>query len=105
MIILRNLIWVWTISYIIDLLWYKFNPDFIEDHHRDNYHYFDYDFYKMFLYVVTLIAAPLIASVIIASEIYLFFRFLPRRIKLWITVSKIKDKEARKLLKRELRNL
>ena len=105
MIILRNLIWIWTVCYIIDLLWYKFNTNFIGDFYKKHYDYFDYDFYRILFYLVTLIGAPLIAGVIIVGEVYLFLTFLPRKIKAWFAIWRISDKEVRKKLRKELRNL
>ncbi len=105
MIILRNLIWIWSVSYLIVLLWYKLNSNFIGDFYKKHYDYFDYDFYQIAFYVVSFIGAPFIVVPIIVGEICLLGMKIPRKIIMWFKIMKIEDKDARKKLRKELRDL
>ena len=105
MIALRNLFWIWTISYLIVLWWLKRNPKVIKDFYVGYCSYLDYDFFTIFYMIVTFIIAPLVAFILVLAEIYIFLYFLPRKIIIWFKIWGVDDKELRKELRKKLRNL
>jgi len=104
MSILQILIWVWVLSYISVLLWYKKNPEFIDGYHND-FIYFDYDFFKLMVYIFSLITAPAIFSVLVVKGIKEFILIDLRKVGSFIKIMKIKDKESRKKLLKELKDI
>lgn len=104
MSILQILVWVWVLSYIAVLLWYKKNPKFIEEYHND-FIYFDYDFFKSMLYIFSLITAPAIFSVLVVKGVKEFIVVDLRKVITFIKIMKLKDKEVRKKLLKELKDI
>jgi hypothetical protein len=104
MSILQILIWAWVLMYIFVVLWYKKNPDFIDGYHGE-FDFFDYNFFKSAVYIFSLITAPAIFSVLLVLGIKEFILIDLRKIKWFIKIMKIKDRDRRKELWKELKDI
>jgi biopolymer transport protein ExbB/TolQ len=107
MIILKFLIWIWAITFLVDIIWYQYNPNAIKSFYEktNNLQMFSYSFYYMIIHIVTLIAAPIILYYIIIGELNNYLILFKEKRQLRKKIKKIKDKEIKKQLKEAIKKI
>lgn len=98
-------LWIWTVTFFFNAIWYYYNPKFVKKNHKEKYNFLDYNTYLIVLYIVTLILAPFLFLNIIIGEIKILLVILYKKIQLELKIRKIKDKNARKKLRKKLRQI
>ena len=102
---LQILIWLWVITFLIDVIWYRFNPDFLKWYYDETFYYFEYSFFIKLVYAFTLIVAPIIFVVMIAGEIRGLWVFWTYKWKLKRKIDQLDDNEAKEYLDNELKKI
>jgi hypothetical protein len=107
MIILKFLIWIWAITFLVDIIWYQYNPNAIKSFYKktNNLQMFSYSFYYMIIHIVTLIAAPIILYYIIIGELNNYLILFKQKRQLRKKIKKIKDKKIKKQLKEAIKKI
>lgn len=98
MIIINILIWIWVITFLINVIWYQYNPKFLKslyDEH-DFYNKLNYSYYYIIIHISTLIIAPYAFYYIIIGELKNYFFIWRIKKQLKKQLKKIKNDELKK---------
>jgi len=107
MVIFKLLLWIWVITFFIDVVWYYYNPNALKDFYnkKNDLQMFSYSFYYLVIHIATLIVAPIVFYNIIIEEIKYFFTIFYYKKQLKRKINKIKDKQVKKELKKQINNI
>lgn len=99
---IQILLWIWVVTFLIDVIWFQVNPKFLKDYYENNLSYFEYSFYIKLMYFITLIVAPIIFITIVVGEIRGLYVFFTYKWKLKRKLKKLNNKEVKEFLNNEL---
>mgnify|MGYP006274802131 CR=1 FL=1 len=100
--LIQIILWIWVVTFLVDVIWFQINPNFLKDYHKNNLSYFEYSFYIKLMYLITLIVAPFIFLTIVVGEIRGLYVFFTYKWKLKRKLKKLKNKEVEEFLNDEL---
>lgn len=103
--ILRTLLWIWTLSFLFMFVWIRLNKTWVNDFYNKKYTEFTFEFFELLLYLVSFIIAPLLAPVTLITEIWGRVYIKWYKWRLLYRISKLKNSEAKQILRRDIKNV
>lgn len=105
MTLLQIIVWGWLGLFLIVATWYYHNTKFVKSYYKKNFTDFNYNTYLNILYITSFILTPILFIVIITEETTLLIFKTYKKFLLELKIRKIKDKNVRKRLRKQLKEL
>jgi len=107
MIIINILIWIWVITFLINIIWFQYNPKCLDDFFYENSLLYksSYSYHYIIIHIAILITAPIVFYYIIIGELRNYITIWKLKRILRKKTKKIENKEVRNQLKKQINNI
>jgi len=107
MIMINILIWIWVITFLINTIWFRYNPKCLDDFFYENSLLYksNYSYYYIIIHIAILIIAPYVFYYVIIGELKNYFIIWKLKTILKKKAKKIENKEVRDQLREQINNI